>query len=325
MNIPEDKAQLQHLVIRYLYGDFNAQEKSHFTEALKHNVVLQQLLKEEQYFESALPIGAQPGVDAERMQGNRWLLRQRLQQENRGRFSLQQWFQGLFEKPLTLAFQATGMAATFVLGLMLATPSLSPIDQQNISALATTGQPQEPSPLSLINDDDYEIFELQVSNYDAVTGDIDLSFSLASETQISGNIADEGIHGLMAVALTNDIDSASRLETIDVLQPVVSGDRVYEALIYVLTNDQNPGVRYQAVQSLVTLAHEDSVREALRYALSEDVNPGVRLEAFQALVNYPDEQTLEVFRQQMDTDSNEYIRAQARSIVEGTDNRTIEL
>ncbi len=325
MNIPEDKEQLQHLVIRYLYGDLNDAEKSQFTEELGQNDALQKMLEQEQYFESALPIGAQPSIDAERMQGNRWLLRQRLQQENRGRFSLRQWLQSLFERPLTLAFQTAGMAATFVLGLMIATPSPGPVDQSGVSTLASVQQSQETSPLALINDEDYEIFELQVASYDAASGDIDLSFSLASETHISGNIADEEIHGLMAVALTNDIDSAARMETIDVLQPVVSGDRVYEALIYVLTNDQNPGVRYQAVQSLVELAHEDSVREALRYALSEDVNPGVRLEAFQALVNDPDEATLAVFRQQMDVDSNEYIRAQARSIVEETDNRTIEL
>ena len=177
----------------------------------------------------------------------------------------------------------------------------------------------------MVNDEDYEIYQFKVNDYDATTGAIDLSFSLASETRLTGNIADQQINGLMAVALQNDIDSASRLDTINALQPVAAGDQVLGALIHVLTNDQNPGVRYQAVQSLVQLSHEESVREALRYALSEDVNQGVRVEAFQALVNYPDEQTLAIFRQQMDADSNEFIRTQARTIVEEADGDSITL
>ena len=75
----------------------------------------------------------------------------------------------------------------------------------------------------------------------------------------------------------------------------------------------------------MTLAHEEQVRDALRRALSDDVNPGVRVEAFQALAAYPDEQTLAVFRQQMDSDSNEYIRTQARTIVEDSSSAVIDL
>ena len=78
-------------------------------------------------------------------------------------------------------------------------------------------------------------------------------------------------------------------------------------------------MRYQAVQSLVALSDQERVRDALRYALSEDVNPGVRVEAFNALASYRDEETLNVFRQKMEADSNEYIRAQARMIVEEVD------
>jgi HEAT repeat protein len=217
------------------------------------------------------------------------------------------------------------MAMTFVIGVMVATPA----DVQNsnggaaqlVSGIGTAAL----TPLALINDEDYEIYQLKVNEYDAATGDIDLSFSLASETRLSGNVADQRIHQLMAAALQDDIDSASRLDAINALQPVASGDLVYEALIHVLTNDQNPGVRYQAVQSLVTLADQERVRDALRFALRQDVNQGVRVEAFNALVNYQDEQTLAVFRVQMEADSNEYIRAQSRSIIEESDGSSIIL
>ena len=320
MIIPENKEQLQLLVIRYLYGDLSGQEMAQFDSELKSNSLLRALLEAEQRFDSAIPIGTQPRIDADRIEGNRWLLRQNLQRENRTRFSFRQWLQELSNRPMTLMFQGAAMAATFVLGILIATPAAVENPGQGNQLLAV-----EASPLEFIGDEDYEIFQFKVNNYDASTGDIDLSFSLASETRLTGNVADKGIHSLMAVALQGDIDSGSRLDTIDALQGVSSSNEVSRALVHVLMNDQNPGVRYQAVLSLVELANQDHVREALRYALSEDVNQGVRVEAFQALVNYPDDQTLSLFRLQMEVDSNEYIRAQARSIVEESDNRPIIL
>lgn len=321
MTIPEDKEQLQHLVIRYLYSDLTAAETAQFESELESNSPLREALEAEQRFDSALPIGTQPRIDADRIEGNRWLLRQNLQKENRTRFSLTQWLQELSNRPLSLMFQGVAMAATFVLGIMVATPATVENSVPATQLVAT----MDSSPLEFIGEEDYEIFQFKVNSYDAATGDIDLSFSLASETRLSGNVADQDIHSLMAIALQGDIDSASRLDTINALQPVISGSEVSQALIHVLMNDQNPGVRYQAVVSLVQLANREQVREALRYALSEDVNQGVRVEAFQALANYPDDQTLDLFRRQMDVDSNEFIRAQARIIVEESNIGAISL
>lgn len=325
MTNPENTEQLQHLVIRYCYGDLNAEEVEQFKRELETNPALKEVFEAEQRLNSALPLGMQPQIDEDRLRGNRFMLRQNLQRENRTRINPRAWLQELFARPMQLAFQGAAMAATFVLGIMLATPAeIQPSAVSGEQVLATNSS-NGLTPLELINDGDYEIYQLKVNDYDAMTGDIDLSFSLASETRLTGNVSDQNIHGLMAVALQDDIDSASRLDTINALQPVASGDRVYEALIHVLSNDQNPGVRYQAVQSLAQLAHEERVRDALRLALSEDVNQGVRVEAFQALVNYPDEETLAVFRQQMDADSNEFIRTQARTIVEESNSDQITL
>lgn len=317
MTIPENTEQLQLRVISYLYGDLDAEATRQFEKELETNPQLQQLLEDEQRLDSAIPIGVQPLVSAERLQGNRWLLHQNLQKQSRSLFSLRQWLSGLAERPLTVAFQGAAMAMTFVLGIYVASPAVSPGSAME-GVLAGTSEVSF-SPLQLVNSEDYEIYQLKVNDYDVNTGDIDLSFSLASETRISGNVADQNIHGLMAVALQNDIDSASRLDAIDALQPVSSGGEVYQALIHVLMNDRNPGVRYQAVRSLVALAHEEEVRDALRNALNDDVNPGVRLEAFQALVAYPEEETLQLFREKMEADSNEFIRAQSRVIVEEAD------
>ncbi|MEX0962463.1 MAG: HEAT repeat domain-containing protein [Pseudohongiellaceae bacterium] len=321
MTIPENTEQLQLRVISYLYSAMDAKELRQFEQELATNPQLQQLLEEEQRLDSTLPIGTQPAIDEERLQGNRWLLHQNLQKQGRTLFSFRQWLSGLAEKPFTVAFQGAAMAMTFVLGVYVAAPSVAPDSQTGQGPIA--GIESGFSPLQMIQDEDYEIYQLKVNSYDAATGAIDLSFSLASETTISGNVRDQNIHGLMAVALLNDIDSASRLDAIDALQPVTTGDDVYQALIHVLENDSNPGVRYQAVLSLVSLAHEDEVRDALRSALSDDVNSGVRLEAFQALAAYPEQETLQVLRQKMNTDSNEFIRAQSRVIVEAVEGSVI--
>ena len=325
MTIPDAEEQQQFLVLDYLYGDWNEAQKNEFEQLLIANQSLKQLVDDERGFNEFFPIGRQPLIEPERLEGNRWLLRQNLRKASRSGFSFQNWLSGLAQRPFSIAFQGAAMAMTFVLGVMMASPNSGPSSGISDEILLSAGQNSAPSPLALISEEDFEIYKLKVNHYDAATGDIDLSFSVASETRLSGNVADSKISQLMAVALLDDIDSASRLDTINALQPVVSGDKVYEALIYVLTNDQNPGVRYQAVRSLVALSDEEQVRDALRLALQKDVNSGVRIEAFNALMPYRDEQTLELFRAQMDVDSSEYIRNQSRLIVEQIDNNSIIL
>lgn len=305
----------QQQVIDYLYGEMDAQQRTAFERDLANDPALQAVLDGEQQLDAALPPGVQPLIDEERLQGNRWQLRQRLLKESRQRTVFTGWLQALRERPLTLALQGGAMAMTFMLGLLVATPSTTPGADFPVGPSLQ----QAASPLALVSDDDFEIYQLQVNSFNAATGEIDLSFSLASETRLTGNVADQGINRLMAVALQDDIDSAARLDTIHALRAVSAGNDVYEALIQVLVSDQNPGVRYQAVQALVNLTHEERVRDALRHALQQDVNQGVRVEAFNALAEYRDPQTLQVFREQMENDSNEYIRTQARSIVESVD------
>lgn len=310
-----DSEQLQLRVIEYLYGEMSADERRQLEQDAERSSDLKRILQQEQRFDSVLQPGMQPQVDEERLQGNRWAIRQRLLRATRPRFSLLEALDGLRRKPLLLTFQGAAMAMAFLIGVMVASSPQTDIVPAGDNLVAR----QIALPFEFIGEEDYEIYSMRVNSYDTLSGDIDLSFSLASETRVTGNIANQSINRLMAVALQDDIDSAARLDTINALRPVAQGDEVYQALIHVLRNDENPGVRYQAVQALVALRHEESVQAALRYALSEDVNEGVRVEAFNALAEYRDPQTLEVFRQQMENDSNEYIRAEARTIIETVD------
>lgn len=287
----------RHRVIRYLYGGMTAAERGEFERDAADDPGLGALLEDERALDGILPRGAAPLIAGERLRDNRRRLARRLRRRA-GRGPLER----LAERPLGVALQGAALAAAFVLGVMVAAPG----DPGGAPASA----------LALVGEDDYEIHELSLDRYDEATGEVELSFALASRTRLAGNIADPGVHRLMAAALRDDIGSAARLDTLAVLRPAAAGSAVQDALVHVLANDPNPGVRYQAVRSLAALADRESARGALRRALREDANPGVRIEAFNALGGRLDAPTLTLFRERMEADGNEYIRNQARSIVE---------
>ncbi|MDT8427485.1 MAG: HEAT repeat domain-containing protein [Pseudomonadales bacterium] len=325
MSKTEQTEQAKYRVIRYLYGAMSATERAQFDTELQTDPRLQTALAQEQHFNRLVPAGLRPHIDTDRLQGNWFMLQQRLHQTARSGFFSKGWINTIRRRPWLILKQGAIIATSFLLGILVSTgngfnmapfiskPSDTPIN----------------SPLALIGETDYEIFQLQVENYDATTGDIALRFALASESRISGNIADQEIHSLMAVALKNNINSAARLDAIEALQPLVTDRTVYEALIHVLDNDSNPGVRFQAVQALTQLLGEEPVRAALRRALQRDTNEGVRVQAFQALAQaltqYREPETLAVFRQQIDQDSNPFIRSQAQQILTGMDDGSIAL
>ena len=95
-----NQAQLEMQVIQYLYGDMEQSEKAAFEQELESNADLRYLLEREQRFDSAFPQTSQPLIENERVEGNRWLLRQNLPKDARNSFSLRQWWQGLWERPL---------------------------------------------------------------------------------------------------------------------------------------------------------------------------------------------------------------------------------
>ena len=310
MNNDHEQAHLEQLVFRYLYGDLNEAELQRFQQELDNNPALQARLQEEQALEALLPRGTRPQISDARLQQHRRGLALRAQSstEVAGAFGLLNWL----KHPLGLTAQLAALALAFMLGAV--TSGNDAVQVASADML---------SPLDLVRDEDYEIYAMQINSFDATTGAIDLSFSLASESHFVGNVADAGVQMLVDVALRNNIDDAGRLEAVEVLRYASADMTVDEAapqgLIYALNEDYNPGVRYTAATSLAPLAWNENVRVALLQALNEDSNAGVRMVAFDALAEQPDASTLNVFRQRMLADGNEYIRDRARDIVEQFD------
>jgi len=310
MNIPENREQLEELVMRYLYDDLDSADRAAFEQALASNPLLLEILEQEQSLEQAIPQGTAVHIDDDRLQDARRQTRRNLQRQIANRSAIGEFLVTLMRKPSLVALQSVALAASYVLGVLIASPT-----DGEVNPMAGVI-----SPLALVGEQDYEISEMHIDSFDPVSGEIDLSFAIASDTRLSGNVADTGIRTLMTVALLNEIDEAATLDTIDALQSASYDNDISASMIHVLTNDNNPGVRYSAVQSLVNYVEDDQVRTALRSALQQDVNPGVRVEAFNALAQNPDPDTMVIFRQVAEMDGNDYIRERARAIVEGTDN-----
>lgn len=305
MTTNRDQAYREQLVFRYLYGDLNEQELQRFARELAEDPALQSLLESEQALDAMIPRGSQPQISDARLQQNRAQALHRA-------FPHGETARGGLLATLRHPLWLSGQLAALVLAFLLGNQTGGQDDGTQVAATSA-------SPLNLVRDDDYEIYSMQVNSYDAQSGRIDLSFSLASESRFVGNVADAQVRMLIDAALRNDIKDEDRLDAVEVLKYAAQkgpGIDPHEGLIYALNSDSNPGVRYSAASSLAPLASQENVRAALREALNEDTNPGVRLVAFDALADRPDANTLAVFRQRMTNDDNAYIRDRSRSIVE---------
>ncbi|MFM1896990.1 MAG: hypothetical protein RLZZ385_2064 [Pseudomonadota bacterium] len=311
MSTEHDQAMLEQRVFRYLYDDLTADERRRFDTELAHNPALQAVLDAERQLDALLPRGMGPVLDSGRVQGNFAAVLGRVHQQSPTAMSWRDQFAWLLRSPALLSAQTLALAFAFGLGLQLNTATPPSADTAGLS------------PLDLVDEGDYEIYQMEINSFDAGTGAIDLSFSLASDSRFVGNVADAGVRALIDVALRNDIDDEARLDSVEVLQYALQdspGSRQAPAgLLHALANDLNPGVRYDAATTLTNYANQESVRGALRQALLEDTNPGVRMLAFDTLAEEPDALTIDVFRQRMVADSNDYIRNRARSIVDTAD------
>jgi HEAT repeat protein len=96
---------------------------------------------------------------------------------------------------------------------------------------------------------------------------------------------------------------------------------VKAALISALKGDQNPGVRQEALRVLLRYPLDMEVKQALLYALMHDKNSGNRIAAINGLASasmegHPiDQDVLNILKQKTESDNNNYVRRQARTII----------
>ena len=146
---------------------------------------------------------------------------------------------------------------------------------------------------------------------------VSIKYNTASTEEASGSLNDLKIQQLLLFAARNNYNSGVRMDSVDLLTQKPDDSRVREALLYALRYDSNPGVRLKAIDSLGSFVKDDvRVRDAVVAALVNDTNPGVRTEALRLLQPVKADSSVRAALQRLaDTDQNQYIRSQARTIL----------
>jgi anti-sigma factor RsiW len=149
------------------------------------------------------------------------------------------------------------------------------------------------------------------------TNQVTIKYDTVETQQAQGSLNDQRIQQLLLFAARNNVNSGVRMDSVDLLTQTPEDTKVREALIFSLRYDSNPGVRLKAIDSLGPYVKDDvSVRNAVLGALMNDANPGVRTEALRLLGPVKaDSSVRAVLEHLADSDQNQYIRSQARTVI----------
>lgn len=307
----------QQLIMAYLYDELSDEDKLAFEARLKSEHGLQKALEQQQQFDELLAPGVKPIIENKRMDAVHWSLQRKLRKQAQQKQSFGKFLASLWSMQVTFKAQFASVLVAFVIGFVIANQS-----PQNNQQTSLAQSPEQQSPLQFIQQDDYEITDLQLSQVDPQTGKVKVTYSLASQTELQGNLQNQEIQSLFATTMKNEVSDSTRLDLIELMKDYASSEKVRDSLSYSLLNDPNPGVRMVAAESLAKLSHIKSVRSVLNQALREDINSGIRVEIFQALSQHLDDQEiLTTIKNYSTQDSNLYIRRQAQLLVNADDKR----
>ncbi len=147
---------------------------------------------------------------------------------------------------------------------------------------------------------------------------------LMSQTpmNIVGAPDDTDVERALTFVLENSqrFDPDARLDSLDVLRTRAADPDIRRSLCAAARMDRNPGVRMKAIEALQGFEQDPSVRQTVLDALQSDDNSGVRVEAVNLLVSAlesgngsgaADQQTLDVLRDRLRNDPNNYVRLQS--------------
>jgi hypothetical protein len=171
------------------------------------------------------------------------------------------------------------------------------------------------------------IANVKFINSDVSGGEVEFTFDAVSPVHIKGNINDDRVQKVLAHALINDQNPGVRLRSASAfstqIQKLKLPDKeVKVALILALKTDDNPGVRKEALKALLSFPFDEEVKQAFLHVLMRDKNPALRIAAINSLdsvrvLGQPrDKDLLEVLKQRMTTDDNNYIRIRAKTVLE---------
>jgi len=150
-------------------------------------------------------------------------------------------------------------------------------------------------------------------------GELGIAPDEPGQRVVSGRLEDAATRNLLLQAAQTASDPLLRMDSVVILARSGDSPEVRQVLLHALRNDPNPAVRLKAVGALASLAHRPEVRQGLAEALLRDENLGVRTEAVNVLRQNLDLAMEGILRQVAEREPNDYIRAQARLMLEAID------
>src|SRR6202142_1254516 len=158
---------------------------------------------------------------------------------------------------------------------------------------------------------------IQSITQDSGANHISIKDNPVSTQEAQGSLNDQRIQQLLLFAARNNYNAGVRMDSVDLLTQEPDNTHVREALIYALRYDSNPGVRLKSLDGLGAYVKSDPrVRDALLEALVQDSNPGVRTDALRLLQPVRADGSVRAVLQKLaESDQNQYIRSQARSVL----------
>lgn len=312
------KDKLREEVLLYLYGELSEKDKLSFEEDLSKYDNLRKIYEAEKKNHEFFSLSSEKEIPESLLQESRSELRRRLKEEKYSSLTDSSALRGLFNLLFGSPSKTVVALSMLTFGILLGKFVSIQVDFDNgVEVHRLTSSIEGIISNELLGSQEMEIADLKIVAYDAESEEITLSVDAVTSVAIRGNISNHKIQTILAAALQSDLGPSIRLKSVDLLQMNIGNIEILKAFIYALKNDNNPGVRLKAVEALGPHSDNSAVKEALLNTLKFDQNAGVRIQAILALKDNKDPKVLEVLKQKMESDENEYIRDQSREFVSG--------
>lgn len=313
--------QLRELLHLSLYHELDDDQKSVLDQHLKTCTDCSAEMAKLQKLDNLLQKGRRIEVTDQLLDEARRELRVALRLEQSRRFSFSEWIDRLNIIPAPAFRVALGGVATLVVGLSLGYLVFSPgTASEGIKMMPAVGQ-------AVVERNEPRVTGFRFIQQPQEGGDVEIAFDFVTPVRMKGNISDNAIQRVLAQALVSEQNAGARIRTVSALAGHVESSKkpdedVKAALIRALKSDGNAGVRKEALKALQKLPVDKVVKDALLYLLSHESNPGIRVEAINYLDRYVlgdspyDQDVLNVLKERMQTDNNNYVRIRAKNVYE---------
>jgi anti-sigma factor RsiW len=217
---------------------------------------------------------------------------------------------------------ALGGVLTIALGFSLGYVAFKPAAARSTSL---------PLPLQAVSQSpEFDKGEGQIANVrdiasDPKTGEVEFMFDAVMPVHMKGSVNDPKIQQVLAHAILSDENPGVRLRTVNALASERAerpDSEVRDILISAAVSDENSGVRMEALKALEQFPMDEKIKKTYLDVLKHDNNSAIRIAAINALASSkmgtaaPDKEFIDVLKQRMQTDNNDYIRLRAKAVLQ---------